>query len=231
MATVLVTGSARGIGYELVRQYAEAGNRVFATCRSPEKSDKLRAVAEASHGLVTIHRMDVSNMDSVRKAAAEIGDAPIDIVINNAGVWGGLAGQVLESIDYNNWYYEFSTMAMGPMRVVQNFLKNVLAGKEKKIVTVTSQTSAHSYKKVAGYAYSSSKAASNRVMTMLARDLHDRGVAVYLMHPGWVKTEMAGPVADIEPHESAAGIIGVVGAATLADTGKFLKWDGGIHEW
>jgi NAD(P)-dependent dehydrogenase (short-subunit alcohol dehydrogenase family) len=231
MATVLITGSSRGIGYELAKQYAEAGNRVLATCRNPDKADKLKAVAAASKGLMTIHRMDVSSMDSVKSARAEIGDIPIDIIINNAGVWGGLAGQVLDSMDYENWFYEFSTMAMGPFRVVQNFLKNLLAGQQKKIFTITSQTSAHSYKKVAGYSYSSSKAASNRIMTMLARDLHDRGVTVCLMHPGWVRTEMAGKVADIEPPVSAAGIIRVIGAATLADSGKFLKYDGGIHDW
>jgi NAD(P)-dependent dehydrogenase (short-subunit alcohol dehydrogenase family) len=231
MATVLITGSSRGIGYELAKQYAEAGNRVLATCRNPDKADKLKAVAAASNGRMTIHRMDVSSMDSVKAAAAEIGDMPIDIIINNAGVWGGLAGQVLDNMDYENWFYEFSTMAMGPFRVVQNFLKNLLAGQQKKIFTITSQTSAHSYKKVAGYSYSSAKAASNRITTMLSRDLHDRGVTVCLMHPGWVRTEMAGKVADIEPPVSAAGIIRVIGAATLADSGKFLKYDGGIHDW
>jgi len=231
MATVLITGSARGIGFELAKQYAEAGHRVLATCRNPDKAENLKAVAAASKGLATVHRMDVSNMDSVRAAATEIGDIPIDIIINNAGVWGGLAGQVLDSMDYDNWFYEFSTMAMGPFRVVQTFLKNVLGGQQKKIFTITSQTSAHSYKKVAGYSYSSSKAASNRIMTMLSRDLHDRGVTVCLMHPGWVRTEMAGKVADIEPHESAAGIIRVIAEASLADSGKFLKYDGGIHDW
>jgi len=231
MTTVLITGSSRGIGYQLAKQYAEAGHRVLATCRNPGKADKLKAAAAGSDGLMTIHCMDVSSLESVRAAATEIGRLPIDIIINNAGVWGGLAGQVLESMDYDNWFYEFSTMAMGPFRVVQSFLENVFAGQQKKIFTMTSQTSAHSYKKVAGYAYSSSKAANNRVMTMLARDLHDRGVTVCLMHPGWVKTEMAGPVADIEPHESAAGIIRVIAGATLADSGKFLKWDGGIHDW
>lgn len=231
MSTVLVTGSARGIGYELAKQYAEGGHRVLATARNPENAEKLRSAAAASAGRMTIHRMDVANLESVRTAAAEIGDEPIDIIINNAGVWGGLAGQVLESMDYENWFYEFSTMAMGPFRVVQSFLKNLLAADEKKIFTITSQTSAHSYKKVAGYSYSSSKAASNRIMTMLARDLHDRGVTVCLMHPGWVRTEMAGKIADIEPNESASAIIRVIGNATLSDSGKFLTWDGGIHEW
>jgi NAD(P)-dependent dehydrogenase (short-subunit alcohol dehydrogenase family) len=231
MATVLITGSARGIGFQLAKQYAAAGHRVFATCRNPDRADALRGIAAGSNDLLSIHPMDVSRLESVRGAAAEIGALPIDILINNAGVWGGLAGQVLDNMDYDNWFYEFSTMAMGPFRVVQSFLDNVLAGQQKKIFTITSQTSAHSYKKVAGYSYSSSKAASNRVMTMLARDLQDRGVTVCLMHPGWVRTEMAGSVADIEPYESAAGIMRVIAAATLADSGKFLKWDGGIHDW
>lgn len=231
MATVLITGASRGIGFELARQYGEAGNRVLATCRSPEKSQQLKEIADRSGGAVSMHRMDVSSLDSIRAARAEIGEAPIDIVINNAGVWGGLHREQLDNMDYDNWYYEFSTMAMGPFRVVQTFLANLLAGEQKKIFTITSQTSAHSYKKVAGYAYSSSKAASNRIMTMLSRDLHDRGVTVCLMHPGWVRTEMAGKVADIEPPVSAAGIINVIARATLEDSGKFLTYDGGIHEW
>jgi NAD(P)-dependent dehydrogenase (short-subunit alcohol dehydrogenase family) len=231
MATVLITGSARGIGYELAKQYAEAGNRVLATSRNPEKAGKLSAAASASNGRMTVHRMDVSSMDAVKAAAAEIGNLPIDVIINNAGVWGGLDKELLENMDYENWFYEFSTMAMGPFRVVQSFLKNLLLGQQKKIFTITSQTSAHSYKKVAGYAYSSAKAASNRIMTMLSRDLLDRGVTVCLMHPGWVRTDMAGPVADIEPYVSAAGIIRVIGTATQADSGKFLTYDGGIHEW
>jgi NAD(P)-dependent dehydrogenase (short-subunit alcohol dehydrogenase family) len=231
MATVLITGSARGIGFELAKQYAEAGHRVLATTRSPDKAHKLRAVAEASNGRMTLHRIDVSNMETVTATAAEVGGVPIDIIINNAGVWGGLDKELLANMDYDNWFYEFSTMAMGPFRIVQTFLDNLLAGQQKKIFTITSQTSAHSYKKVAGYAYSSAKAAGNRIMTMLAKDLHDRGVTVCLMHPGWVKTEMAGAVADIEPYVSAAGIIRVIAAATLQDSGKFLTYDGGIHEW
>jgi NAD(P)-dependent dehydrogenase (short-subunit alcohol dehydrogenase family) len=231
MAAVLITGSARGIGFQLAKQYFETGNRVFATYRTPATADKLNALAQASGGSLTTHRMDVSDLTSVRAVGKEIGDIPIDVVINNAGVWGGLAGQILDSMDYDNWFHEFSTMAMGPFRVVQTFLKNVLASEQKKIFTITSQTSAHSYKKVAGYSYSSSKAASNRVMTMLSRDLKDRGVTVCLMHPGWVKTEMAGPVADIEPHESASGIRRVIASSSLADSGKFLTWNGGIHDW
>lgn len=228
MATVLITGAARGIGFELARQYRENGDHVLATCRSPERANRL---AEYADERLTIHAMDVADLESVRSAAAAIGNMPIDILINNAGVWGGLERELLENMDYDNWFYEISVMTMGPFRVVQSFLPNVLAGKEKKIIFISSQTSAHAYDHVAGYAYSSAKAGANRVATMLAQDLRDRGVSVAPLHPGWVRTEMAGPVADIEPQESAAGIRRVIAAMTLADSGKFLKWDGGIHPW
>lgn len=231
MATILITGASRGIGFEIARQYAADGDRVYATCRTPEKADKLNAAARGSGGRLTVHKMDVADGDSVKACAREIGDATIDVLINNAGVWGGLETQVLENMDYDNWAYELSVMAMGPMRVVQAFLPNVLKSKNPKIVTVTSQTSAHSYKKIAGYAYSSAKAACNRIMTIMANDLKDKGVAVYLMHPGWVQTDMAGPKADIPPHESATGVRKTIANATLADTGKFLTWEGGIHAW
>ncbi len=231
MATVLITGAARGIGYELAKQYAADGDRVYATCRNPDKADKLNAAARESGGHMTVHRMDVGDMASVKACAAEIGDGAIDILINNAGVWGGLATQVLENMDYDNWAHEINIMAMGPLRVIQTFLPNVRKSQNPKIVTITSQTSAHAYPKVAGYSYSSAKAACNRLMTMIARDLKSENIPAYLMHPGWVKTEMAGPVADIEPHESATGIRRTVANASLDDTGKFLTWEGGIHPW
>ncbi|MFN3231270.1 MAG: SDR family oxidoreductase [Alphaproteobacteria bacterium] len=231
MANVMITGSARGIGYELVKQYAADGDRVYATTRSPEKADALNAFAAGSNGLVTVHKMDVGDMASVQAFAAEIGDTPLDIVINNAGVWGGLETQIFDNMDYDNWAFEFNVMAMGPWRVMQTFWDNVLASDQKKIVTMTSQVSAHAYDHIVGYSYASAKAAVNRLVTALAEEKKDTGVTLALMHPGWVKTDMAGDVADIEPAESAVGVHKVIAEMTHADSGKFLKWDGGIHPW
>lgn len=231
MANILITGAARGIGFELAKQYGEAGDRVYATCRSPEAADKLKEVADASGGRVTIHKMDVGDMDSVKACAGEIGGAPIDILINNAGVFGGTATQSFENMDYDNWASEFNIMAMGPFRVVQNFLDNVLAGEQRKIVNMSSQTAAHVYDHVVGYSYISAKAGLNRLMTGLATELADQKVIVSLMHPGWVKTDMAGDVADIEPHESASAVRDVIAGLTQADSGTFLKWTGDIHPW
>ncbi len=231
MASILITGAARGIGFELAKQYGEAGDRVYATTRSPEAADKLKTIAENSGGLVTIHKMDVGDMDSVKACARELDGAPIDILINNAGVWGGLETQTFANMDYDNWAHEVNIMAMGPFRVVQTFFDSVLASEQHKIVTMTSQVAAHVYDHIVGYSYASAKAGVNRLMTALAQEMADKDVIIALMHPGWVKTEMAGDVADIEPHESASGVIDVIAKMTKADSGKFLKWTGDIHPW
>ena len=152
-------------------------------------------------------------------------------LINNAGVWGGLETQTFQNMDYENWAFEFNVMAMGPFRVIQTFLPNVLAGRDKKIVTLSSQVAAHVYDHVIGYSYASAKAAVNRLMTALATELQDQGIIVVPMHPGWVKTDMAGDVADIYPSESAEGVRRVIAGMTMEDTGKFLKWTGDIHPW
>ncbi|MGI9329055.1 MAG: SDR family oxidoreductase [Pseudomonadales bacterium] len=231
MANVLITGAARGIGFELAKQYAQAGDRVYATVRRPAAAEALSAIAADSNGLLTIHEMDVGQAQSVEACAAELQGVPIDVLINNAGVWGGLETQTFANMDYENWAFEFNVMAMGPFRVIQTFLPNVLASEQRKIATMSSQVAAHVYDHVIGYSYAAAKAAVNRLMTALATELQEQNVIVVPMHPGWVKTEMAGDVADIEPHESAAGVREVIGKMTLADSGKFLKWDGGIHPW
>ena len=228
--TILITGSARGIGFELARQYSEAGWRVFATTRSPDKAEQLNVLAFSIENL-TVHQMDVGDEQSVAALAAELKGQPIDVLLNNAGVFGGLETQAFQKMDYDNWAAEFNVMAMGPFRVIQALLPNVLAGEQKKIVTMSSQVSAHAYDHLIGYSYASAKAAVNRLMTGLAEELKKDSVIVVPMHPGWVKTEMAGDVADIEPSESAEGIRQVISGMTIVDTGTFLKWDGDIHPW
>jgi len=231
MTNVLITGAARGIGYELARQYAERGDRVYATVRTASAANALNDLAAGSAGKLTVHEMNVGDADSVAACAASLEGAPLDVLINNAGVWGGLDTQTFANMDYDNMVHEFNIMAMGPFRVIQTFLPNILAGEQRKIATMSSQVAAHVYDHVIGYSYAAAKAAVNRLMTALSTELKDQKVCVVPMHPGWVKTDMAGDVADIEPHESASGCIAVIDNMTLADSGKFLKWDGGIHPW
>ncbi|MBI1250941.1 MAG: SDR family NAD(P)-dependent oxidoreductase [Alphaproteobacteria bacterium] len=230
MATIAITGANRGIGLELARQYAEAGDRVLATCRSPKSAEKLNALAAGSGGKVTVFGLDVGDGASLAACGKAIGDAPIDILINNAGVGGGMP-QTLESIDFDAWIDAIKIMTIGPFRVVQTLLPNLLAAPSAKIMTVTSQLGASTWPMGGFYAYASAKAGVNKVMQAMAIDLKPRNIAVSMIHPGWVKTDMGGPNAQITPQESASGIRSVIAGLSLEDTGKFYKWNGEIHPW
>jgi len=229
MANVVITGANRGIGLELTRLYAEKGDDVFAFCRAPQSAGTLNEFAGRSGGRVHVHRMDVADENSILAAADAVGDRPVDILINNAGIRGG-DKQSLEKTDTAEWLESFKVMAIGPFRVVQAFLKNLRAARNPKIMTVTSQIAASTWPMGGSYSYGSAKAAVNRVMQGMARDLKDQ-VIVNLIHPGWVRTDMGGANADISAEESAAGILKVIASVTRADSGKFYKWNGDIHPW
>ena len=121
-------------------------------------------------------------------------------------------------------------MTIGPFRVVQTFLRNLRAAENPKIMSITTQIAATTWPTGGFYAYASTKAALNRVMLGLARDLKDE-VIVNLIHPGWVRTDMGGPGADITPEESALGIRNVIASVSKQDSGKFYKWNGDTHPW
>lgn len=228
MANIAITGAARGIAFELVRQYADNGDRVFALCRAPESADALNALAAASGGKVTVHKMDVRDDASVRAAAAETGAGPIDVLFNVAGILGPV-GNDLESSDWDAWQETFNVMTMGPLRVLQAFLPRMSAG--AKVINFSSQLGASTWPYGGLYAYSAAKAGLNRLMRSVAIDLRDRGIIVGILHPGYVQTDMGGPGADITPIESATGIRKVTADWTLDRSGDFLKWNGETHPW
>ena len=230
MANVLITGANRGIGLELVRAYAAGGDRVFAACRAPGAAEALNALAAGSNGAVTVHALDVANGASVSALAASLGGAPIDILINNAGVNGG-SRQTLADTDFDAWADALNIMTIGPFRVVQALLPNLEAAAGAKVMTVTSQLGASTWPFGGSYAYASAKAGVNKVMQAMAIDLKAKGIVVSMIHPGWVKTDMGGAGADITPADSAAGIHKVIAGLAPATTGAFYKWNGDIHPW
>ena len=231
METVLITGANRGIGLELASRYAAAGNRVLACCREPATATKLQALAKSRKGL-TIHGVHVADGKSVAALATEVRTAPIDILINNAGMSGpDGAKQSLANMDFDGWSETFAVNTMAPLRMVQTFRRNLKAGKNPRAITITSQMGALSLNMPVMFAYCSSKAAVNKVMRMASVELAADGIAVGLIHPGWVRTDMGGSGADISVEDSAAGIISVIANLTLADTGSFKKWNGEDHPW
>lgn len=229
MVDVLITGANRGIGLELVRQYAQNGHSIIASCRNPQSANDLNALARQSNGRVSVYRMDVADEESIRAAARAVGDRPIDILINNAGIRGG-EKQDIGDVDTEGWIRAFKVMVIGPLRVLQAFLGNLQKADNPKVVTITSQMGATTWPTGGSYAYASTKAAVNRVMIAATHDLKGQ-VIVTLIHPGWVKTDMGGQNADLTAEESVTGIRKVIALMTSADTGKFYKWNGEIHPW
>jgi NAD(P)-dependent dehydrogenase (short-subunit alcohol dehydrogenase family) len=226
MTTVAITGAARGIGFELAKQHAEAGDRVLALARKP--SAALTALAAASGGKVTVHVMDVASDASVKAGAADTGSEQVDIVYNVAGIIGPMPAE-LESSDWDAWDEVINIMVKGPLRVLQAFLPRLHAG--SKVINLTSQLAASTWPYGGLYAYGAAKAGLNRMMRSVAIDLKSRGIVVGLVHPGYVRTDMSGPSAEISPEESAAGIRALTDAWTIEETGEFYKWNGEKHAW
>lgn len=228
MATVAITGAGRGIGLELARQHAAAGDRVLALVRKP--SAALDEVVANSGGNVSVHTMDVTSDASVREGAASTGSEPVDILYNVAGV-AELSAPELElgSSDWAAWDREIDVMVKGPLRVLQAFLPRLREG--SKVISLTSQLAASTWPYGGYYSYVVAKAGLNRMMRSVSIDLKDRGIVVGVVHPGWVQTDMGGPGADITPQESAAGIKAVAEGWTMERTGDFLKWNGETHPW
>jgi NAD(P)-dependent dehydrogenase (short-subunit alcohol dehydrogenase family) len=226
MATVVITGAARGIGLALAAQHVAAGDRVLALPR--KASAELEALAASSGGLLTIHLCDVASDASVRSAAAGSGDAPVDVLYNVAGVSGPVANE-LETADWDAWNETFAIMVQGPLRVLQAFLPRM--GEGSRVINVTSQLGASTWPMGGFYAYAAAKAGLNRLTRSLAIDLKPRGVILGVVHPGWVQTQLGGPHAQISPEESAAGLRKLAAEWSLEDSGDFRKWNGEPHDW
>ncbi|MBQ76184.1 MAG: Short chain dehydrogenase [Gammaproteobacteria bacterium] len=230
MATVLVTGANKGIGLELVRLYAEQGNNVVACCRIPSEAEALSQLAQSND--IDVQQVHVGDGDSVAELVAHLGDKPIDILINNAGTAGpAFDQQTVSTMDFEGWLEAFNVNTMTPVRVMQALLGNLKSAENSKVVNITSQMGALSLDMTVGYAYCTSKAALNKFMRMAAIELGKEGVCVCVIHPGWVKTDMGGPGADISATESAEGIVTVIAGLDATNNGSFWKWNGEIHDW
>ena len=231
MPSVLITSASRGIGLEFVRQYAADGWQVFAACRGPATATQLQTVADASRGRVEVLALDVTDGKSIRAAAAHLRDLSLDVLINSAGIMGK-AQQDLGEMDYASWAEVLDVNTMGPMRVTEAFVEQVGRSERKIIVTITSGMGSLADNSSGGWiAYRSSKAAVNMVMRTIALDLKSRGVICVLLNPGWVKTDMGGPNANITVEQSVSNMRRVIEKLAPADTGKFFHHNGKEFPW
>ena len=230
MGSILITGSNRGIGLELTRAFADQSWRVFAACRVPDDAEELQELSE-DHPLVSIHALNVADDDQVQRLATEIRDLPLDILFNNAGVFGPEKQGFGESI-VEDWLETFRVNTVAPMRMAELFVENVARSNRKIIASMGSVMGSIAENSSGGYyAYRTSKAGVHMVMKGLAADLAPRGITTAVFHPGWVHTRMGGPQAPVSPEQSAAGIQQVLLGLTPEDSGKFFDFEGNERAW
>jgi NAD(P)-dependent dehydrogenase (short-subunit alcohol dehydrogenase family) len=247
--TVLITGANVGIGLEFVKQYAGMGWKVIATHRRSEIPESLSAVI-AEHTTVSVERMDVSNIGQVEALAAKLKDVPIDVLINNAGVYSDRSGcedeecggradtQVFGNLDYELFNTIMTVNVAGALLVSEKFIDNVRASGQKKLVSMSSTNGSltEPLPGSRGIFYRASKAALNRAMQLVAvnEDEQGEGVIVLLLHPGTVSTErlgFRGLPEEIAMTPSVAGMIEQIEKATIADSGRFIQFDGATMPW
>ncbi|MBX3353810.1 MAG: SDR family oxidoreductase [Phycisphaeraceae bacterium] len=224
--TALVTGANRGIGLELVRTLRSRGYAVIGTARDPDDASELKAAASETL------RLDHADPESVRALARTLGDRPIDLHINNAGV--GDEPGTLDDLDCDALETFFRVNAIGPMRVTQALLPNIRAGSAGEGGTVVNISTIMSSIATTGagyYGYRASKAALNMLAKLASLDLASDGVMVVNLHPGWVQTRMGGENAAITPKESAEGLVRVIENLTDDMRGGLYDYRGERIPW
>ena len=219
MSTVLVTGANRGIGLSLVKQLVDRGDTVVATSR--------RASPELAALGVRVETVDVADDASVAALDARLGALQLDLLVNNAGI---LSLQRLDSLDWAAMRAQFEVNALGPLRVTAALRHRLQPGAKVGIVTsrmgsISDNTSG------SAYGYRMSKAAVNAAGKSLALDLAPAGVAVVLLHPGYVRTDMTGGRGNWGPDESSAGSLVQLDRLTLETTGSFWHANGEALPW
>jgi len=244
MTSYLITGCSRGLGLELTKLLAgsSSGNTVIATARS--KTPALDSVISSSNGRVHFVPLDVTNDQSVSSAVSAVTSrlqgASLDVLINNAGI------QVLESNGATKMHALEETLEVNVIavhRVSSAFLPLLEKGKLKKLLVVTSELGSMGNKDYSALApfpsYKISKAAVNMLTVQYAMELKPKGFTVFCVSPGWLKTDLGGPAADLEPAVGAKEVLRILDNATPEDNGKFRQiyvedskvYHGGEIEW
>ena len=220
MKRIVVTGANRGIGLELCRQLSGRGDHVIAVCRAP--SGPLEAL-----GIEVIEDIDVADPESIQRLKTRLVDVALDGLINNAGI---LKRSSLEEPDYEMMQRQFEVNALGPLRVTAALRDNLKRG--SRVVIITSRMGSIADNTSGGsYGYRMSKAAVNMAGRSLALDLKEDGIAVGLLHPGFVRTDMTRGNGLIDADESASGLLERFDALTLNNTGSFWHAQGQVLPW
>ncbi len=221
--TILITGSNRGIGLELCRQLHERGEHVIATCR--HASDALKAL-----GVEIIEDVEVSDTESLATLSKTLGHRKLDWLINNAGIAGGLGLNDINVEAIEDFKRMYEVNSLGPLLTTHMLLSHFTQG--SKVGIITSRMGSMADNDSGGsYAYRMSKAAVNAAGKSLSIDLKPQGIAVGILHPGYVRTDMTGHNGLMDTDESARGLIARMDELTLENSGSFWHSNGELLPW
>ncbi len=230
----LVTGANRGLGLEFVRQLLSRGDRVTATARHPGRANELNRLVGEHPGQLHVLPLDVasprSHAELVRELPLAGGDAPplIDLLINNAGVLH--SGERFGEVSCGNLDDGLRTNASGPFLLTQALAPSLANG--ATVANISSRLgSIASTRSFSTPTYAIAKAALNMATVLLSNALSDRGITVIALHPGWVRTDMGGASAEIEPSDAVSALLAVIGRASTADNGSFFDRHGAAVPW
>ncbi|MBS0557613.1 MAG: SDR family oxidoreductase [Proteobacteria bacterium] len=232
MQRVLVTGTNRGLGLEFVRQLLARGDRVIATCRHPGKALALTELAAAHPGHLHVLPLDLASERSIAEAAREAAALTnaLDMLINNAGML--VSGERFGAIAHKSLTDSFAANVAGPVLLTQALAPLLEKGKHPRVLNLSTRLASIAGTTSFGTpSYSMSKAALNMATRQLATALTPHEIIVFCASPGWVKTDMGGANAPVTPHDSVAGLIKVLDAATQADAGCFVDYKGVEIAW
>jgi len=228
---VLITGANRGIGLEMVKYAMQQGWRVFACCRNPHTADNLFNIAKLSNGQISVHIADMLELATLQALSYELRNDPIDILINNAGIYGS-DNNKFGAVDVNGWLQAFQVNSIAPLKMVEAFAEQLLMGERKLVACMSSKMGSMADNGFGNsYIYRSSKAALNAVVKSLSIDLKSQGIITVALHPGWVKTDMGGPDAEITARESVELLFSHLMLLTIEDSGRFIDIDGSDIPW
>ena len=219
MARIVITGANKGIGLELTRQLSQRGDEVIGTVRKTSG-------ALSDLGVEVIEGIDVADDEAVARLASVLNGRTIDILINNAGI---LTREGLHDLDWEAIRAQFETNTLGPLRVTKALLPNMTEG--GKVAILSSRMGSLAQNVGGSYAYRISKTAVNMVGSNLAIDLKDKGIAVVLLHPGHVATDINDHSGPVSTEESARGLIPLIDGLTLEKSGTFWNFEGDELPW
>lgn len=218
--TVVITGANRGIGLAMAGVWKARGDRVIATCREP-------SAALDALDVEIIDGIDVSSADGVLNLASGIGDTPVDMLFNNAGI---MRDESIEHMHFDQIEEQFQVNSLGPLRVTLALLPNMAAG--GKVGLMSSRMGSIADNTSGGrYGYRMSKAALNAAGKSLAQDLKPLGIAVAILHPGWVQTDMTGHSGNLTVEQAASALVARMDGLSLQSSGTFWHSDGTELPW